>query len=111
VTKRQCRYCSRDLPDAKTGRPRDYCSVGCRRAGEYEIRRVSRRLEELEGVAHRLEQGTAEYALPNSGVRDWQREKHASQVQVVDHQIARARERMRDLLDDDVVATGRERDS
>jgi hypothetical protein len=32
-------------------------------------------------------------------------------VQVVDHQIARARERMRDLLDDDVVATGRERDS
>ena len=103
MTNRHCRYCSRDLHEARNGRPRDYCSVGCRRAAEYEIRRISRRLEELEGLAHRLELWTAEYALPNAGIHDWQRQKHASQVQTVSLQIARARERMRELLDDDPV--------
>jgi hypothetical protein len=60
-------------------------------------------LEELEGLANRLEYWTAEYALPDAGVSDWQRQKHASQVLTVDLQIARARERMRELLDDDPV--------
>ena len=95
-------------PGASRGEDRpatDYCSVGCRRAAEYEIRRVSRRLEELEGVAHRFEQATAEYTLPNAGVSDWQRQQHESRVRTVDVQIARARERMRDLLDDEPVET------
>ena len=87
VAQRQCRYCNRELHEAKIGRPRDYCSVGCRRAAEYEIPRVSRRLEELEGMAHRFEQATAEYSLPNAGVTEWQRQQHESQVRTVDVQI------------------------
>jgi hypothetical protein len=67
-------------------------------------------LEELEGLANRLEYWTAEYALPDAGVSDWQRQKHGSQVRTVELQIARARQRIRDLLDDDAMAVRRKRD-
>ena len=33
---------------ATTGRPSDYCSTSCRRAAEYEIGRINRRLADLE---------------------------------------------------------------
>jgi hypothetical protein len=45
-----CKKCGRDLPGASSGagRPRDYCTDGCRRATEYAIGRLNRRLENLE---------------------------------------------------------------
>ena len=41
---------------SSTGRPKQYCSPACRRAAEYEIRRVDARLAGLENdmQAHRL---------------------------------------------------------
>jgi hypothetical protein len=101
VTERRCRYCSSELEVRETGRPPDYCSVGCRRAAEYEIRRISRRLERLEDEADRLQRRTAEYSLRDAGVSDWQLRRHQSEAQTVDLQVARARQLMRDLLDDD----------
>jgi hypothetical protein len=47
----RCRICSRDLQRPRTGRPPAYCSVACRRSGEFEIRRLQRRLSTLEDLA------------------------------------------------------------
>lgn len=46
--KRECVKCTAALPEQATGRPRVYCGVTCRRAGEHEIRRIIRALERLE---------------------------------------------------------------
>jgi hypothetical protein len=36
-----CRKCGRELEHPETGRPKNYCGEGCRRAREYELRRSS----------------------------------------------------------------------
>jgi endogenous inhibitor of DNA gyrase (YacG/DUF329 family) len=48
-----CPTCGGAVPLATggPGRPRRFCSVGCRRAGEYSIRRLQARLERLETEA------------------------------------------------------------
>ena len=52
MTPGTCRKCRRALPvSAATGRPRRFCSTGCRRAAEYELRRLQRQLEEVEEQA------------------------------------------------------------
>ncbi len=68
-----CRKCGREVPQSAggRGRPRSYCSTGCRRAMEYELRRLQKGLEAIEeqltwcrlgwngrkpGVAHRYDQ-------------------------------------------------------
>lgn len=44
-----CRKCQAPIEaTGKPGRPRSYCSVGCRRASEYEIRRADRAVESME---------------------------------------------------------------
>jgi hypothetical protein len=43
-----CFTCGQELHRAPTGRPGRYCSVGCRRATEHEIRRLDRKLEQLD---------------------------------------------------------------
>jgi hypothetical protein len=46
-----CLVCSAPLERPDTGRPPSYCSPGCRRAAEYELRRLQRRLQGLEEQA------------------------------------------------------------
>lgn len=46
--KRECVKCFRPLEQAQTGRPPRYCGEPCRRAAEYEVKRLQRRLETLE---------------------------------------------------------------
>lgn len=44
-----CAICSKPVEsNAKTGRPKDYCSVVCRRMAEREILRIEKRIGELE---------------------------------------------------------------
>ena len=45
-----CRKCGREVPQpaGDRGRPRSYCSTGCRRAMEYELRRLQKALEGVE---------------------------------------------------------------
>lgn len=45
---RACAKCGRPVVSSGVGRPRAYCSEGCRRAAEYELRRVERALEKVE---------------------------------------------------------------
>lgn len=46
--RRTCVKCEGPLVQPKTGRPRWYCSPACRRAGEFELRRLQARLQQLE---------------------------------------------------------------
>jgi hypothetical protein len=45
-----CPYCDREIqpPGAQGGRPRRWCSAGCQRAGEAEMRRTNQVLRQLE---------------------------------------------------------------
>lgn len=43
-----CVKCGADLPTPGRGRPRRYCGTGCRRAAEYELRRVQQALLDVE---------------------------------------------------------------
>lgn len=84
-----CYKCGRELVIPPTGRPPRYCSVGCRRAVEYEVRRIERALDRLEEQRERVALDT--YGSP----------KHrASKIQSLDALIAQAEDRLRDLLDD-----------
>jgi hypothetical protein len=50
TTRTHCAHCGNKLPpSAKTGRPRTFCGEPCKRAAAYEITRLNRLLERLEG--------------------------------------------------------------
>ncbi len=44
----RCLKCGADIEGSGSGRPPIYCSTGCRRAAEHEVRRINRVLENLE---------------------------------------------------------------
>ena len=46
--KRLCLKCRKPLNPSGVGRPRSYCSTGCRRAAGHELRHIQRHLEKLE---------------------------------------------------------------
>ena len=48
MAEKLCLKCRTPLTPTATGRPPSYCSTGCRRAAEYELRRIQRHLERLE---------------------------------------------------------------
>lgn len=48
-----CLVCRKPLERPENGRPPSYCSTSCRRAAEYELRRLQRRLQALEDQASR----------------------------------------------------------
>lgn len=49
---KNCAKCKQPIKENKgIGRSKTYCSIGCRRAAELEIRRVNERLVKLENVA------------------------------------------------------------
>jgi hypothetical protein len=67
-----------DHTPGTNGRPPSYCGEACRRLAEYEIRRINRRLEQLEaslsnlrinGFDHFMEKTQAEIALQEARLR------------------------------------------
>ena len=94
-----CVKCSGPVPQATTGRPRRYCSVACRRAIEFELRRIERRLERLEDEAASLDRDAM--SVP----KGWGAKYH-NKATVARKQIAEMEARLRALL----AATEREAD-
>ncbi|MBZ0090960.1 MAG: hypothetical protein K8F27_01865 [Sulfuricellaceae bacterium] len=70
---------------AETGRPKSYCSVGCRRSAEHEVRRINSLLQKLETDLSNALLG-----------RVW-----ADQVPKIEAEISRQETRLRILLDTD----------
>jgi hypothetical protein len=54
MAEKRCVKCERPLKPTGVGRPPSYCSTGCRRAAEYELRRIQRHLERLEAQRESL---------------------------------------------------------
>ena len=48
---RSCKSCGKRIALKARGRPSDYCSTACRRASEFEIRRLNTRIARLEDRA------------------------------------------------------------
>jgi len=94
-----CRYCGLPVSKPRTGRPATYCSTGCRRAAEYDIRRLSRRLEFVERKRDELELVVAIEEVESRG--EWQVKRNALMAAALDGQLQRYRDRLRLLLDDE----------
>ncbi len=85
-----CRKCGGPVDQTGgRGRPRAYCSTGCRRAAEREIRRADRAIEQMEDRAR--------WAAINN--------QPAKQLAKYDTERLRLEERLRHLLDDEDVTT------
>jgi hypothetical protein len=99
----KCCKCSAPLPDsAGPGRPASYCGTACRRAGAFEIRRATDRLQRLEDQRSTLRislSGGGDLApdLPAEGRRHW-RSVWRRQLAALEAEIARDEARVRDLL-------------
>jgi hypothetical protein len=89
----RCRTCSQRLQRPSTGRPPRYCSDACRRAAEFAVRPVARRLETLE---------TAKSEARTDGALGVVSEER---TQVVLHayraEIQRLESRLRELLEEE----------
>ena len=80
-------------PKGKTGRPAAYCSVGCRRVSEYELRRVQARLIRLEDEAEACRRDRTGLTACDGSTPE---ERAADIVR----EIERAQIRLRELLSD-----------
>jgi hypothetical protein len=81
----RCVKCGAPIQQPATGRPRTYCSTGCRRAAEKEITRVAARIDQLENMAMNLRLGRG---MPTAGELD-----------LIAAEITRAETRLQELLD------------
>lgn len=79
-----CLKCGLQIEEQPTtGRPKIYCSTGCRRSAEHEVRRINALLQKLETDLSNAILG-----------RVW-----ADQVSKIEAEILRQEARLRDLLD------------
>jgi hypothetical protein len=85
------------VAEPSTGRPSAYCSVACRRVAEFEIRRLTRKLDDLENVRLHLQ----EPGVLASELRDIDGRTPRQQLDDVEHTIATVETRLRALLDDE----------
>ncbi|MGH8659840.1 MAG: hypothetical protein ACREV4_15545 [Gammaproteobacteria bacterium] len=90
-----CRSCGALLAKPKAGQRQFYCSAGCRKSAEYEIRRVNRRLESLETSLSSMRINPRDEFLEMIDGRT-----HSERVAAVEAELAILKARFRELLDD-----------
>lgn len=87
-----CVKCAAPLDQSATGRPKTYCGDGCRGAAAYEIRRINRRLEFLEGRLATLRHE------PDRGYKDMHGRTRREQIDAFDAERIDAEVRIAALL-------------
>lgn len=89
----ECVSCGNALEQPETGRPRVYCGVPCRRAAEYELRRVQSQL----GMAEKAEIRARESVVT---ARSWGSDTDSARklVKFWAGEVSRLRGRQRALL-------------
>ena len=91
VKRRTCLSCRKRLHQPATGRPRVYCGPECRRAAEYELRRIQSQL----GQAEKNERtARAEYIAGPQ----WNQSAAQKRSQYWDLEAAKLRDRLQHLL-------------
>ena len=80
-----CIFCGDNLPPpADTGRPRVYCGETCKRAGAYEIVRVNRRLEKLEGSLSDQRVFCEQWGTPKTAIAIIERELNLTRKRLLE---------------------------
>lgn len=96
-----CKKCGVPLYKPARGPVPTYCSVGCRRAAELELRRIQQSLQELEAELSRCRTDV-------TGLRYWPSLRTGPErIPDLEAAIAQQEARLRVLLDDGSVPTGR----
>lgn len=90
-----CRKCGRVVDQPSRGRPKRFCSAGCRRSSELEVRRLDQAIARLEGEleACRFAETDSLAALVDVFGHNLE-ERQAS----ISREIARYESRLRELL-------------
>ncbi|MGH8592342.1 MAG: hypothetical protein ACREX9_21850 [Gammaproteobacteria bacterium] len=99
MAEKVCKSCGVSLPVNRTGWPSDYCSTGCRRAAEFEIRRVNRRLESLETSLSSMRINPDDELMSMIAGRT-----RTERVAAVEAELTTLKARFRELLDDGGLA-------
>lgn len=90
----QCLICGNETKKPETGRPARYCSVACRRAREFEVRRLNKRLGQLES----RRDDESELVDAPTTYCDMYGRAAAERLAAVEKLIARAQSRLKALL-------------
>jgi hypothetical protein len=86
-----CRTCGEPLVAASTGRPPAYCSVPCRKAAEYALRRS-------QGLLKRAEMRAQDAALAVHLAGEWQRGSVKKRLEFWQAEVERLQVALRELL-------------
>jgi hypothetical protein len=92
-----CRKCGGPVESGGMGRPRRWCSDGCRKSAGLEVRRIGRRLERVEDQLPRWRAAVERGRHPQGGSLTHARERLADLVALRDED----ERRLRHLLDDE----------
>lgn len=87
----RCRECGRLVEQPAVGRPRSYCSVTCRRAAEYELRRV-------QSLLSRAQSREQDAALKVTLAEKWEAREAEAALAFWRGEVARLRAELRALL-------------
>ena len=88
-----CLKCGKPLEKSAAGRPPSYCSRACRRAAEYELKRLQRHLERLETEREELRHSRLKLG-------DMLGRTHRQQVSDNRRALAEKETRLRELLEE-----------
>lgn len=91
-----CRKCGSPVLASTGGRHAVYCSTACRRLVEFEIRRLTRALDELENRRLQLQ----EPGVLASTIRDVDGRTSPQQLADIEHSIATVEQRLRVFFDE-----------
>jgi hypothetical protein len=96
-----CAACKRPIEQAATGRPRKFCSEGCRRSADLEVRRLDRQLDLAESrlAVDRNWLATIEAGLASGGGTQT-KQKAVFDVTRAELRVADLQSRLRLLLDE-----------
>lgn len=87
-----CAVCGEALP-ADAGNRRRYCGQGCKRAAEYELRR-------LNGLVYQAEKNVANFGAKLAGAPTFQAGSLTARLAYWQGRVTEGRARLRELLDD-----------
>jgi len=99
----ECAKCGTALTRPKTGRPPRYCSTGCRRGVEYDLKPFQGRLSDAEEAIRSWSSPAASAPVNASPPFVKSKAQCEWQVKGRDDERKKLERRMRELLDDDEV--------
>jgi len=90
---KNCLICKKPIEQKNTGRPKEYCSTGCRRMAEREILRIEKRVSDLEKRLMELRTVKAGSRLASGTVEE--------EIELFENELSNQNKRFKTLLETD----------